>query len=177
MASALAAVATVLLDASAAVTNRALFGVKVKPPTAFAEVAYAVDVCGYVVLEEPWRVFAFDGGSVRPLRVFGGTPQEILLEAAFFHGVPVLFRLGLGHVAEQTATVRISLLLAAVVVLHDLLFVSPKALLVVDSGSEPEGGFYEGLEETAAATSAHIVFLLVSEFRLLRLKGKCAENA
>lgn len=187
LAGALAAIATVFLDLSGARTSEARFRVKVNraaPGTkttgtskcssttanhaverlracSAALGALALDVGRNMIPEEPWRVFAFDGGSVGPLCVFGGTPEEILLEATFFHGAPVFFRFGLGHVAKQAATVRISLLLAAVVVLHDFLFVSEKALLVVDSGSEPEGGFKEGLEETAAATSTHACVLVL----------------
>lgn len=177
VARALAAVTTVLLDASGAVAGVALLCIEAEPATAFAGVANAVYVRGHMVLEKAGTVFALNGGSIGALGVFVRTAPETLIEFAFFDHAAVLFRLCLSCGAEESGSVRKGLLLTAVVVFDDLLFVSPKVLLVLDGGSESEGGFDDGLEETAAARSAHIVFWFWCDFRGLRLQGKCAWKA
>ena len=129
-----------------------------------------------MVLEEPGPVFALNGGSVSALGVFVGTAPETLPEFAPFDYSAVLFRLSLGRSAEESCSVREGLLLSTVVVLHDLLLVSPEVFLVMDGGSESKGGLDNGLEETAAAT-AQIVFWFWCDSRRLRLQCKCSENA
>lgn len=127
--------------------------------------ALAVDARCDVIPEKARAVIALNGRSVGALSVFVGTTPKAFLHFAFLDDPPVLFCFRPGCRAEESGPVRVGLLLAAVVVFHDLLSVTPEVLFVMDGSPEPEGGFDEGLKETAAATSAHNVcgFLVSGE--------------